>query len=516
MEQKVLKIMNILKRFTVEELSNYMECDASEIVPYIKEFEKKEIVHKMTNNEYLYDKTSGKKLKKKLKEQKSKTISNIKLPENHFYNLDNFNEFPAEEVFLKKSDLDFYNKCDEKVKKLIIKNVVLFNQIGNLPQSEVKILLKQIAEQYPEYKMNAQWYKIKYKRYLEEGLPGLYHNQLCTIDHKAYDEFKNLYLSPNQYTQEQAYEILKMKGYDNDDMPTLPTFIHRLKQEYTQEAISKLRSVKTQDADTDDAKIHKVGRKKKPHNMLFEEAANEYWEMIISNNVTISRGKKFQIKRLKKDFKGYKLQDIIQDVIIKYKKRLAKEGVCLGTIKALIGLLLSILRMCGFHREYDIYENLTNSSPIYTMDEVKRVVLSNSSEAWVVALGLKLSELQAIMYEDINFEEGILTVQRRYMHGKLVQLKQEKFIKKLKVPHLLLEKIDPNAHGFIFGKIKMSTYESCLYAHIMLLQSQHVPMHLIAKQMGYESINTFYVQFRHLFPRKLDNDFNIFKPLGII
>ena len=130
-------------------------------------------------------------------------------------------------------------------------------------------------------------------------------------------------------------------------------------------------------------------------------------------------------------------------------------------------------------------------------------------------MGLKLSELQAIQYEDINFEKETLSINKRYMHGKLVQFKHLQ-IKEIKMPHYLINKIDKNKIGFIFGQIQMPNYESCLYAHIMLLQSQNVPINLIAKEMGYNSIHTFYRQFHHLFPQKLDEDFDILKPLGFI
>ena len=68
---------------------------------------------------------------------------------------------------------------------------------------------------------------------------------------------------------------------------------------------------------------------------------------------------------------------------------------------------------------------------------------------------------------------------------------------------------------FIYGKITMPTYESCVYAHIMLMQSQQVPMNIIASNMGHTSISSFYHTYHHLFPLHLNDDFNIFNPLGL-
>ncbi len=514
MEQKILKIMNILKRFSLEDLSTYMECDTSELIPYVEKFVDEQVVHKISKDEYLYEKTNSNKLKRKLNTQKVKVETNFTLSENQLFNLDNFREFPAEQVFTKKRDLDYYNKCDERMKQLLIKHVVLFNLAGDMSHAEAKIFLGRIAKDFPEYKMNAQWYKIKYKRYIEEGLPGLYQSKLCTIDNKVYEDFKKIYLSPKQYTQEQAYELLKLKGYESDSIPTLPTFIHRLKHEYSKEAIKKFRTPITQEASSETTTRK---RKQKPQNILFEDAANKYWKMIVDNDIsyTVANNKKRNIEKLKEYFKGYKLGEIIQEEIVKFRKYLMTKGVCFATVKALVGLLIIILRVCGFQLQYDIYENLTNSATIYTLKEVKELIKKDGPEVWVIALGLKLTELQAIQYEDIDFEQSTISINRRYMHGKLAYFKRKQ-VKVVKMPQYLLNKVDRNKTGFIFGQIKMPNFESCLYAHIMLLQSQHVPMNLIAKEMGYSSIHTFYVQFHHLFPQNLENDFDLFKPLGFI
>ena len=88
--------------------------------------------------------------------------------------------------------------------------------------------------------------------------------------------------------------------------------------------------------------------------------------------------------------------------------------------------------------------------------------------------------------------------------------------RKIKIPKYLLNRIDKQKKGVIFGQITIPNYESCLYAHITLLRAQNVPMNLIAKDMGYDSVGAFYAYFHHLFPKKFDYDFDITKPLGIV
>ena len=157
MEAKILKIMNILKRFSLEDLSTYMECDTSELIPYIDKFVREEVVHKISNDEYLYEKTKSAKIKRKLNTKHVKVETNFTLSENQLFDLEKFRDFPAEQVFTKKRDLDYYNNCDEKMKKLLIKHIVLFNLAGDMSFSEAAIFLGRISKEFPEYKMNAQW-----------------------------------------------------------------------------------------------------------------------------------------------------------------------------------------------------------------------------------------------------------------------------------------------------------------------------------------------------------------------
>ena len=40
------------------------------------------------------------------------------MKKNEIFNLENYKYFPAETVFKRKTDLDYYNKCDERTKNL--------------------------------------------------------------------------------------------------------------------------------------------------------------------------------------------------------------------------------------------------------------------------------------------------------------------------------------------------------------------------------------------------------------
>ena len=509
MEQKILKIMNILKKFSLEELSTYMECDANELLPYIENFKMQGIVNETLGNEYLYDKNGNSKIKRK-----TKINVNYMLKENKLFSLDNYKNFPAEEVFTDKNDLDFYNSCDERTKKILIKHIVLFNLAGNMSTKELRGYLGQISKKFPEYSICAEWYQIKYRRYMREGLRGIYKGSKSSLDNKIYEEFKEIYLSPRKYSQEASYELLKMKyGYKEGSIPKISAFMQRLRKEYSKEAINKMRSdIKKTRKCPERITTFKTSRN--APQMLFEDAINTYTDILIKNKIEISQTKKYSIEKLQEYFNGYKIGDITPEEIKKYRQYLLLKGYCVASATGFVSLLLSILKMCGIVVEPKIFEIITDSCKDLTNEEMKDLVMQRGAEAWIIILGLKLTELQAVQYEDIDLKKETVLISKSCKNGQIRKLHNAQ-IKALKLPPILFKSIDRNKKGNIFGEIEMPMYESCLCAHLKLLQQQHVPLNIMAKEMRYRNIRTFYMQFHHLFPKELDPNFDILKPLGI-
>ncbi len=518
MEQRITKILNILKKFQINEIATYLECEESEIKPYINNLISEGFVKKISESEYVYIINKDSDFQRKINQKTIEVSVGFNMKKNEIFNLENYKDFPAETVFKRKTDLDYYNKCDERTKKLIIKHIVLFNIAGNMPFGALKQYLKKISEKYPEYTMNAQWYRRKYNRYLKEGLAGLYYNKISTIDSKTYNEFKKLYLNPCGYTQEQCYNMLLLKsGYKEGDIPTLPTFVHRLKHEYTPDAIKKMRSYKIKpptSADVEYLKIHK--KRKRPSEVYFEKAANDYIQSLIENQIGVSKTIKLNIKRIIAHFRGIKLGDIVKEKVLEFREKLLSEGTTINTVKNLIGTLFTILKASGIEVEYEIHEYLKKSNKVFSIEDITTIISShNTPETFIIALGLRLGELQALKYEDFDFENKLVTIKRRNECGRIKEFKHAKYIRQCRVPQIILNQIDKNKKGFIFGKITMPTYESCLYAYIMLMQKQHVPMNIIASSMGHTSVSSFYQIYYHLFPKHLEENFDIFKNLKL-
>ena len=516
MEKKILKIASILKNFSVDDLSTYMECDASEITPYLKDLEENAAITKLPNNNYLYENVNRVKPRRRIrrkKEDNEKKYFNYSVLGNQLFNLENFRNFPAEQVFLQKEDLEYYNNSDERMKKYLIKNVVLFSLVGRRSEAETKLYLNKIAEEHPEYKINDKWYMEKYKRYREGGLCSLYQNRLCSVDNAAYEEFKKIYLTPKRYSATVVYELLKMKGFDSDLLPSLMAFMHRLNSEFSKEAIERFRSEIKKEEYSDDVVTLKYVECAK--DTLFKNAVKEYLHIIALNKIQIRPEKKRNISNLNKYFGKYELRDISIEEIVEYRKKLIAEGWCISTVRGIILLLLEILKINRVNLDASIFDIVLTSYKIYSYEEIKDIVKQCGPEAWIIALGLKLTELQVLQYEDIDHEKKVVLINKRYQRGRIIKY-NVKSVKSIKIPKLLLNNIDKNKTGLIFGQVEMPTYESCLCTHIKLLQDQNVPFHLIAKEMRYKDLKTFYSQFHQLFPKEMDDNFDIFKPLGIV
>lgn len=98
--------------------------------------------------------------------------------------------------------------------------------------------------------------------------------------------------------------MLLAKGYKEDEIPTLPTFSHRLRQEYPKDAIKKLRTHKKKVANSKDVEFLNIYKKrKKPSEINFEIAAQDYWNAIINNEIETCKNQKYFIQKLIKYYK---------------------------------------------------------------------------------------------------------------------------------------------------------------------------------------------------------------------
>ena len=516
-KKQVLKIASILNKFTIDDIANYVENPTDDIIKMVKTLCEDDKLKQVSDTEYVFVKPEISKSSDEIKSAHTIPYLNnvFDFEKDGLFNLKNYEDFPAEKVFQRSSDLAYYDSCTAQIKPLIIKQIILFLLIGDLTQAEVQIYIKSLMKNYPDYKMNAQWYKIKLKRFIEEGVPGLFRNQLSNIDNGTYEIFKKLYLSPKRYSQDEAYAIMKATVDDDSKLYNLATYATRLRREYSKEAIKKMRNIPKQEEINEEIKnLQGVQEYDKPETLKFEIAANNYWDSVIQNNLEISKTKQNNIKKLKDYFGDFLLGEIVYSEIQKYRNQLLTKGVPIVIARALLQTLAVIMRANGVKIDYQLCNQLKRDISLFTLEEIKEIIKENTPQTWIIALGLKVNELDALCYEDIDFDTREVTISKRSNYGKMHFFKKKDKIRRLKIPVLLLNKLNRNKKGRIFKDVYIEDYEKYLYAHIMLMQSQNVSMNIICKNMGFKSLHTFEVLFGHLFPQELDKDFDIFKNIS--
>ena len=152
---------------------------------------------------------------------------------------------------------------------------------------------------------------------------------------------------------------------------------------------------------------------------------------------------------------------------------------------------------------------------LLSMNKIKEIIQENTPQTWIIAMGLKIPELENVCYEDINFETHELRLLKCNQKNQQQFYTHNGHIRRLKIPVLILDKLDRNKTGKIFEDVRIRDYEKYLYAHIMLMLSQNVSINIISKNMGFKSLHTFEILFGHLLPHELDKDFDIFKALQV-
>ena len=152
---------------------------------------------------------------------------------------------------------------------------------------------------------------------------------------------------------------------------------------------------------------------------------------------------------------------------------------------------------------------------LLSIDEIKEIIKQKTPEAWIIGLGLRIKELEILEYEDIDFENRVATISRLSRGERKTKFYSERVTRYIKIPKVLFSQLDKNKTGRIFKDIKIKNYEQLIFAHVMLMQINKVPMNIIAKQMGYNGLSSFYPMYRHLFPQQLDNNFDIFEGVNL-
>lgn len=498
MENKILKLIKMFETFTIGELSNILECDKKEILPYIDKFMGNNTILKTQNNKYTYIPPI-----KKTKPSSNRKIDKIFNAE-YLSTITNYKQINPKILFYNEEDIIFYKQAFTYTKERIVKYLQIFDKTYNMNLEEVEIFLKNIKEKYPalRFKMSTT---IKLRdNFMKLGLRAFETkaiHQKNYIPDDVYLAFKKLYLHSTQYTIFGAYKELANMGFDTKLIPCYSTFKNRLKSDYSNEKIEMLRTKNCITPILNDPSFRILNEYKENtiSTKLFKNTALEFLENIPNKTTAKYKRKKACIyTHLMPFFGDLAWNDITRNKLVEFIEYKIKSNYKNETIRGLLFVLFQIKRLHVDDSTEIIREYLS-------IDEIKSLY-NNIPKLWVISTGFTESELLGLRYEDINYDEQTITLKYIYKDGTLHKLARSTLHKKIYIPSFLFEKLSKNKTGRIFEKVEIENYEILINTFVDLCLQKNVPFLAIAKQLGYETVRLFYNDYKQLIPKEIKVD----------
>ena len=523
---QIQKLAKGLQKFTLNDISNIISCDDNEIRISIEELIKNNVIKEISNNEYLYIKFHNITSEINTEKGTNSETSNTKRKSLGRYPVDKiisiatkkYNSFNEVQVSDNKEEMAIYNSLPDKTKKYIVRIISIFKATQGLRLGELSGFLKELRDTKPELKISLTTFYNKKKRYLKYGIKGLIpeykgHKKETCVPKEMYDVFKQIYLSKERYSLATATKMLTNYGFEKDLIPSSKTFSRLLNKEFTKEEIEQYR---TQKFELPNFKTEiKI---KKPTSLYdnFLETANAYLKSIESSKTQRDicyRG--YIVNHLIPYFKDKNFSDFTQDDISNFTNDKLKEGFAAASVKRFLACFSVLLKFNNTDLKFNFSQhrnNLlsSNETGVLTPIEIDEIKNNNDlASLFIISLGINVGELLGLNYSDIDFKNRTIKINKIFYNDKLHEHRKKYKIRTLKIPKVLLEKLDKTKSGRIFKTNTLKNYEKLLNTHVKLMLDKNIQLHIIYKNLGMENLNEFETRFNHLLNKKLDDNFEI-------
>lgn len=432
--------------------------------------------------------------------------------------LEKFNRFKDME------EKRFFDSLPPYAQRFIYKYLTVLRLAGNLRGKELREYLKKLGRSYPSYQMAFSSYMRYFRRYAIYGIKGLepraqkFEHKSC-IPEDMYEEFKKIYLSNNQYSVEKVLSILEQMGFNKMSIPCSKTFKRQLNKEYSKEQIESIKKTPVfflEGTESNYLNIEEV----RSNNSIYEkyiDAAQAYFEKLendYSNTAKCRKG--IILNHLNPYFKNLNINQITQGHIQEFENSKLAEGYTPSSVKRITTTLTAIMRMnnTDYGHLMFTYKDVVlppTEQGYLSKEEIEKLKTNSTAELWIVMLGVKVAELEALNYKDIDFENKTVNINKALMNGTIQKYRKYYKIRQLKMPDILLKTLSPKGRGLIFKNIKIKNYSVLSNTHVKLMIDKKVPLNIITKLLGFQNLNEFNAVFGFLLPQQLDDDFDIFE-----
>lgn len=140
MKQKILKLIKILNKFTIDDILSMDEFDEQELLDIISEFEKSSIINKISKSQYIYYPKDN---SKQLVSDRFNTLDIKKVK-----------EADIKTLFSKEEEQEVYENASPNAKRRIVKYYTILKIAGQFDNRCIDAFLKQFSKEHPEYKIS--------------------------------------------------------------------------------------------------------------------------------------------------------------------------------------------------------------------------------------------------------------------------------------------------------------------------------------------------------------------------
>lgn len=432
--------------------------------------------------------------------------------------LEKFNRFKDME------EKHFFESQPAYAQKFMYKYLTALRLAGNLRGKELREYLKKLGKNHPKYKMAFSSYMRYFRLYAIYGIKGLV-PRAQKLEYKSciladmYEQFKKIYLAPNKYSVEKTIRILEQMGYDKMAMPCSKTFKRQLYKEYSREqieAIKKAPIILLEDLEKD----YSMSEGIRINESIYEkyiDAAQAYFEKLendYSNTAKCRKG--IILNHLNPYFKNLNINQITQGHIQEFENAKLAEGYTPSSVKRITSTLTAIMRMnnTDYGHLMFTYKDVVlppTEQNCLSEEEIEKLKANPTAELWILALGVKVTELLALDYKDIDYENMSININKAYMNGTIQKYRKFYKKRKLKMPDILFKTLLPKGRGLIFKDVEIKNHSILLNTHVKLMIDKKVPLNIISKLLGFQNLNEFDAVFGFLLPHKLEDGFEILK-----
>ena len=505
MKQKILKLIKILNKFTIDDILSMDDFEEQEVSEMLSELENSGIINKISKEEYIYFPNG------KTEPQTSNRLHNLNIEKRKDLT-------DIKTLFSKDEEQEVYENASPNAKRRIVKYYTILKIASQFDNRHIDAFLKQFSREHPEYKISpSTFYRIRLK-YTQYGIRGLIPNYApgaqSAVPQDMYDEFKNLYLKPNAPSVKECVRQLT-NTYDKMSIPSVQCFRRLLNKEFTPEIVAQMREKLYRLPDLNFSQEEKL---------MIDEISNKSYENFIdgakeylSYLAKLRRTRDIQVKinavrlHIIPFFKNYKFSEITQDVVFSFQNKKILDGYSRKYLIIFSKELEIIIKKYSDTNKL----NLKFSNPqkykehqILTKEEINTIIEKYSQQLWILCLGITPMELYNLDFSDIDYKNHTALIRSskytiyNYNH-------KENLDRKLYIPDILFNKIPKHQKGRVFLKVNIQNYDILINTHVYLSIKHGIPLNVICKNIGYTCFNDFLNRFDFALSHDFTHKINI-------